>query len=114
MNDGLHREPGKGRIPFGKQQRMPQAAHTSISIREGVDQFKLIVEHTAADEHVHLTGLCPVQQLHDQIRHILWQRSKMQDMPFAVHHAYRSSAKHAGFLDQAPSHNAMGSQQIVY
>lgn len=93
---------------------MPQSPHTPISIGKGVDQFQLIVEHAAADQHVHLAGLYPIQQFHDQIRHILWKRSKMQDMPFAVHHAHRSSAKHAGFLDQAPSHNAVGSQQVVH
>ncbi len=38
----------------------------------------------------------------------------MQDMSFAVYYAYRSCPEHAGFLDQAPSHNAMSSQQVIY
>lgn len=57
MDDGLHREPGKGWIPFRQQQRMPQAAHATISIDKGMDQFQFIVEHTDADQHVYLTGL---------------------------------------------------------
>ena len=93
---------------------MPQAAHTPIPICKWMDQFKLIVEHAAADEHVYLAGLYPVQQFHHQIRDILGQRSKMQDMPLAVHHTHRPGTKHAGLFHQAPSHNAMGGQQIVH
>ena len=93
---------------------MPQAAHATISIGKGMDQFQLIVEHTTANQHVYLAGLCPFQQLHDQIRDILWKRTEMQDMSFAVYYAYRSCPEHAGFLDQAPSHNAMSSQQVIY
>ena len=114
MDDGLNREPGKSWTPFGKQQRMPQAAHTSISIGEGVNQFKLIVEYTTADEHVYLAGFYPVQQFHDQIRDILGQCSKVQDMPLAIHHTHRPGAEHAGLLHQTPCHDAMSGQQIVH
>ena len=70
------------------------------------------MEHTAANQHVYLAGLCPVQQIHDQIRNILWKRTEMQNMSFAVYHTHRTSAEHTGFLDQTPRHNAVGSQQI--
>ena len=37
MDDGLYREPSKGRVPFGEQQLMPQATNAAISIGKGVD-----------------------------------------------------------------------------
>jgi hypothetical protein len=79
-----------------------------------VDQFELVVEHAAADQHVHLTGFYPVQEFHHQIRDILRQSAKMQDMPLTVHHTHRPGAEHAGLLHQASGHDAMSSQQIVY
>ena len=91
---GLHRQPGKGRVPFGKQQRMPQTAYTAITIGKGMDQFQLIVEHTTADQHVYVAVLDPVQQLHDQIRNILRQRAEMQDMSLLIYDPHRSGAKH--------------------
>lgn len=79
-----------------------------------MDQFELVVEHAAADQHVHLTGFYPVQEFHHQIRDILRQSAKMQDMPLTVHHTHRPGAEHAGLLHQASGHDAMSSQQIVY
>ena len=35
---------------------MPQAAHATISIGKGMDQFQFIVEHIDADQDVHLIG----------------------------------------------------------
>ena len=35
MDNGLHWKTGKSWILFGKQQRMPQVAHTSIPIGKG-------------------------------------------------------------------------------
>lgn len=70
MDDGFHRQLGKGRIPLGEQQRMPQAANATVSIGKGVDQFQLIMEHATADQHMHIAVFHPVQQLHDQIRDI--------------------------------------------
>ena len=63
---------------------------------------------------MHLGGLCPVRQLHDQIRNILWKRTEMQDIPFAIHHTHRTCAEHAGFLHQAPRHDTVGSQQVIH
>lgn len=49
MDHRLHRKPCKGLVPFGKQQRMPQATNTPISIGKRMDQFQFIVEYTAAE-----------------------------------------------------------------
>ena len=56
---------------------MPQTAYTAITIGKGMNQFKLIMEHTAADQHMHIAVLDPVQQLHDQIGDILRQSAEM-------------------------------------
>ena len=77
MDHGLHRQPGKGRIPLGEQQRVPQTSDTTITVSEGMDQFQLVVEHATADQHVYIAVLSPVQQLHYQIRHILWKCTEM-------------------------------------
>ena len=114
MDDGLHVEPGKGWIPLRQQQRMPQAAHTPISISERVKQFQFIVEHTATNQHVHLASFYPVQQFHNQVRDILWKGAEMQDIPFAVYYAHGPGTKRPGLFLQSPRHNAMGSQQIVH
>ena len=93
-DDRFYRKPSKYGIPLRKQQCVPQTANAAIPISKGVNKFKLIVEHTATNQHVNLTGLRPFQKLHDQIRDILWKGPKMQDMTFAIHYAYRSGAEH--------------------
>ena len=61
-----------------------------------------------------VTGLCPIQQLHDQIRHILGQRAKMQDMPLLIYNANRPRAEHAGLLYKPASHDTVSGQQVVH
>ena len=93
---------------------MPQAAYTPIPICKGMDQFELVMEYTAEDEHVYLAGFHPVQQFHCQIRDILRQSAKMQDMPFPVYYTHGPGAEHAGIFHQSPGHDAMSGQQIVH
>ena len=93
---------------------MPQASNTAVSIGKGVNQFKLIMEHTAADQHMHIAALNPVQQFHDQIGDILWQSAKMQDMPFLIYNANGLGTEHTGLIHQTACHDAMGSQQIIH
>ena len=83
-------------------------------LQKGVDQFQLIVEHTASNQHVQVAVLCPIQQLHDQIRHILRQRAKMQDMPLLIDNAIRPRAEHAGLLYKPASHDTVSGQQVVH
>ena len=85
VNDGLDRQPCKHRIPFGEQQCMPEPPNTAIAVCKGMDQLQLIMEHAASDQHVQVAALCPIQQLHDQNRHILRQRAKMQAHPDLQH-----------------------------
>ena len=79
-----------------------------------MDQFKLIVENTTANQRVYLTVFCPVQQFHHQIRNILGQCPKMKDMPFTIYHTHGPCTKHTRFFYQTPRHNVVGSQQIVH
>ena len=78
------------------------------------DQFQLIVEHTASNQHVQVAVLCPIQQLHDQIRHILRQRAKMQDMSLLIYNTDGPRAEHAGFFYKSAGHNTVSGQQIVH
>ena len=93
---------------------MPQTAHTAISIRKWVDQFKLIMEHAAADQHMHIAVLDPVQQFYDQIRDILRQSAEMQDTSFLVYDADRPGAEHTRLIHQSPGHNVVSGQQVIY
>ena len=61
-----------------------------------------------------VTGLCPIQQLHDQIRHILGQRAEMQDMSLLIYNANWPCAEHAGFLHKSASHDTVSGQQVVH
>ena len=61
-----------------------------------------------------VTGLCPIQQLHDQIRHILGQRAEMQDMSLLIYNANGPCAEHAGFLHKSASHDTVSGQQVVH
>ena len=47
MDNGFYRPPCKRRGPLGEQERMPQAANTTVSVTKGMDQLKFIVEHAA-------------------------------------------------------------------
>ena len=58
MDDGFHGEPGKGRIRLGEQQRMPQAAHTPISIGKGVDYFQLVPKYVTANIWIYFIIYC--------------------------------------------------------
>ena len=78
------------------------------------DQFQLIVEHTASNQHVQVAVLCPIQQLHDQIRHILRQRAKMQNMSLLIYNANRPCAEYAGFFYKPASHDTVSGQQVVH
>ena len=89
---------------------MSQAAHAPISIGKGMDQFRLIVEHKAADEHMIFTTPRPIRQFHNQTRDKLWKRAKMRNMFLVVHNTYRTGAEYAGLFHQAPYHYIMGSQ----
>ena len=75
---------------------MPQASYTSISIGKGMDQFRLIVEHTATDEHMNFTTPRPIRQFHNQTRDKLWKRAKMRNMFLVVHNTHRTGAEYAG------------------
>ena len=114
VDDGLDRQPCKHGIPLGEQQRMPEPPNTAIAVCKGMDQLQLIVEHAASDQHVQVAVLCPIQQLHDQIRHILGQRAKMQDMPLLIYNANRPRAEHAGLLYKPASHDTVSGQQVVH
>ena len=43
VDDGLHRQPGKGWVPLREQQRVPQQSHVAVAVREQMNEFKLIV-----------------------------------------------------------------------
>ena len=101
VDDGLDWQPCKHGIPLGEQQRVPEPSNAAIAVCEGVDQLQLVVEHAASDQHVQVAVLRPIQQFNDQIRHILGQRTEMQDMPLLIHNADRPRAEHAGSLLQA-------------
>ena len=85
VDDGLDRQPCKYRIPFREQQRVPEPSNAAIAISKGMDQLQFIMKHAASDQHVQVAALCPIQQLHDQNRHILRQRAKMQAHPDLQH-----------------------------
>ena len=79
-----------------------------------MDQLQLIVEHAASDQHVQVAVLCPIQQFHDQIRHILRQRAKMQDMSLLIYNTDGPRAEHAGLLYKPASHDTVSGQQVVH
>ena len=93
---------------------MPEPSNAAIAVCKGMDQLQLIVEHAASDQHVQVAVLCPIQQLHDQIRHILGQRAEMQDMSLLIYNADGPRAEHAGFLHKSASHDTVSSQQVVH
>ena len=93
---------------------MPEPSNTAIAVCKGVDQLQFIMEHATSDQHMQVAGLCPIQQLHDQIRHILGQRAEMQDMSLLIYNANRPRAEHAGFFYKSVGHNAMSCQQILH
>ena len=93
---------------------MPEPSNAAVAVCEGVDQLQLVVEHTASNQHVQVAVLCPIQQLHDQIRHILRKRAEMQDMSLLIYNANGPCAEHAGFLHKSASHDTVSSQQIVH
>ena len=79
-----------------------------------MDQLQFIVEYAAFDQHVILAAADPVQQFHDQPRHIVGQRPEMQDVAMPARHACRPRTEAAGFLQQAAGQNAVGKEQIVH
>ena len=93
---------------------MPEPSNAAVAVCKGVDQLQLIVEHAASDQHVQVAVLCPIQQLHDQIRHILRKCAKMQDMSLLIYNANRPRAEHAGFLHKPASHDTVSGQQVVH
>lgn len=65
VDDGLNREPGKHWLPPGQQQSVPQSSDSPIAVGKGMNQFQLVMEYTAFDEHMEIAVPHPVQQLHD-------------------------------------------------
>ena len=114
VDDGLDWQPCKYRIPFREQQRVPEPSNAAIAVCKGMDQLQLIVEHAASDQHVQVAVLCPIQQFHDQIRHILRQRAKMQDMYLLIYNTDGPRAEHAGLLYKPASHDTVSGQQVVH
>ena len=93
---------------------MPEPSNAAVAVCEGVDQLQLVVEHAASDQHVQVAVLCPIQQFHDQIRHILRQRAKMQDMSPLIYNTDGPRAEHAGLLYKPASHDTVSGQQVVH
>ena len=114
VDDGLDRQPCKYRIPFREQQRVPEPSNAAIAISKGMDQLQFIMKHAASDQHVQVAVLCPIQQFRDQIRHILRQRAKMQDMSLLIYNTDGPRAEHAGFFYKSAGHNAVSRQQIIH
>ena len=114
MDDGLYREPDKHRVPFGKQQRVPQPTCPAIAVGKGVDQFKLVVEHTALDQYREFTAFDPFQQICDCLRHVLGQRSEVDDLPRLIDHAHGPGAELSGLLFQARHHDSVDCQKVIY
>ncbi len=93
---------------------MPDPSNTAIAVCKGVNQLQLIMKHAASDQHVQVAVLRPIQQFHDQIRHILRQRAKIQDMSLLIYNANGPRAEHAGFLHKSASHDTVSGQQVVH
>ena len=93
---------------------MPEPPNTAIAVGKGVNQLQFIMKHAASDQHVQVAVLRPIQQFHDQIRHILRKCAEMQNMPLLIHNADGPRAEHAGFLHKPASHDTVSAQQVVH
>ena len=114
MDDGLNREPCKDRIPFRKQQRVPQPANASVAVSKRMDQLKFIMEYAALDEHGQFTFLCPFEEIVHQLRYIIRKSSEMQDSSFAVHDTHGTAPEHTAFLHKSAHHNAVRRKQSIF
>lgn len=81
---------------------------------KGGDQFQFVMKHATSDQHMQVTGLCPIQQFYDQIGHILGQRAEMQGMPLLIYNANGPRAEHAGFFYKSVGHSTVSGQQIIH
>ena len=52
FDDGLYRQPSKDGVPAHEQSRLPHTPHTAVAVGKGMDELKLVVEHTGVDERV--------------------------------------------------------------
>ena len=75
MDEGFDWEPGKEWFPFLQDQRMPEPSGPAVTIGEGMNEFKFIVEDTSADQRMQGRTSEPVKQLLHNLRYISCGRS---------------------------------------
>ena len=56
MNHAFDREMLENGIQPGGNQRLPESVHASVAVGKRMNEFELVVEHTAADQQVIAVG----------------------------------------------------------
>lgn len=79
-----------------------------------MDQLKLVVEHTATNQHGELAAFDPFQQICDCLRHILGQRPEVDDLARLVDNTHGPGVELLGPLFQTPHHDSVGCRKVIY
>ena len=104
----------KNRLPLGKDRRVPQSCHSAVAVREGMNEYELIMKDAAEDQRMYLIfcRLHPVEQIRHQPRDELGRRCH-ENTPVAAENAIFASAKLAGFFHQVLCHDPVELFQLL-
>ena len=112
MGHVFGREELEDGIPLAEDERLPEPAHASVAVGEGVDELELVVEDAAFDEQVVGGFLEPSEQVVDQRGDVGGGGGHVNDA-LAVRDADAGAAEMSGGVIQRGHHDLMRLQQVL-
>ena len=108
----LDRKMLENRIQPAEDKRLPETADSSVSVGEGVDEFKLIMEDTTPDEQMVIGILQPSEKVAHQVPDPVRRGSDMDGF-VPVKNPDAPFPEHPGFIDKAGHHRTMGQKEVL-
>ena len=99
-------QPEKEFLPLRKQESVPHPAHTTVSIRKGVDEFKLVMEDCAFHQWMKFRMPVPCKEIVHVFSYKCWRRSHVYERS-SFEYADASGAESAAFRHQTVHHLCM-------
>ena len=99
--------------PGTEKRGLPEPSGASVAVRERMDEFELVVENAALDQHRVFAVSKPREEVLHERGDVGERRGHMDDAPGTVHHANIAVAELSWAVDKAPRHQAVRFQEVV-
>ena len=111
--NSLYRNPCKDTFPAREQHRLPETAHTAITINKRMDKFKLVMEHTRMNQRMLFRSFHPMEKVAHQLWHTISRRRHVKAVAISIEHAHTLLTVVSCLFHKVFHHQSMSLQQIL-